>query len=417
LRLTDKMYIEGDQGDRPLLGANYQQLSTTVNGVTDHAFGRAFDIGAVGMSKEQGIKLGMNTGKVATKQEYIMALDILLSQLQTVPHDLHPDLITISQDLRAEMGITEGPEGLSTPIRKKYPGLAPHVNFYADAAHRNHIHISFGPQRAGSFISPEIAAEIVGGPSVSTGAAGAAASVDKFKKSYKDDLNTVFTVDEIYNVLVGSGIWDEETAALFACIAERESPRPGGLNENKDNGDGDFSFGFFQCNLLPGAHGRKTFYLISPTEDNVLGFKLAYSIDDDSDPSSLEKKVLELANRSTTDPRLFIPYNQAFSLAYVANAPVTASKNIKNKTKIKLTSDMFRPWGGYKKSSVVWCFGYLKYKTAIDTYTQNSGFPKTRFDSWLLKTFKGQVSNGVLIDPYLDRWIDGEVFKWDGTTV
>ena len=98
--------------------------------------------------------------------------------------------------------------------------------------------------------------------------------------------------------------------------------------------------------------------------------------------------------------------------------PDSVLKKPKNKTRIKLTSANFDPWGGYKENSAVWCFGYIKYKTAIDVYTQNSGLTKARFDSWLLKTFKGQKSklNDTLLDPYLDRWINGEVFKWDGTT-
>ena len=118
-------------------------------------------------------------------------------------------------------------------------------------------------------------------------------------------------------LMMMSGYYSDEVAALFVGIAERESSgwHPGSING--DRSTKDFSFGFLQMNLLPGAHGGKTFRLTVPSEANVLGYKLAYSTTSDTDPEVLKNKVQQLASLETTDERIFIPLNQVGMLLVV----------------------------------------------------------------------------------------------------
>ena len=110
-QLTNKIYIRGGQGtDRGIIGNNFQALTSeelgNTNSVSDHAFGRGFDIMGLGVSKAQEITLGKENF-VAKKVDYLKALDLFLTHLQTISFDLHPDLIMISNEISAEMGLKD----------------------------------------------------------------------------------------------------------------------------------------------------------------------------------------------------------------------------------------------------------------------------------------------------------------------
>lgn len=108
LQLTNDMYIMGGQGThRGIIGNNFTPLTKDSNSVTDHAFGRGLDIDIIGVNKAQAIVLSNNKGFVAKKVDYMKALDILLSCMQKIPYDLHPDLIMISDELSAELGLKD----------------------------------------------------------------------------------------------------------------------------------------------------------------------------------------------------------------------------------------------------------------------------------------------------------------------
>ena len=107
LQLTNSIYITGGQGtDRGILGNNFSLLTKDNNSVTDHAFGRGFDIMGLGPDKAQVITLGKGSF-VAKKVDYMKALHLLLTQMQTLSYDLHPDLIMISDELSAELGLKD----------------------------------------------------------------------------------------------------------------------------------------------------------------------------------------------------------------------------------------------------------------------------------------------------------------------
>jgi hypothetical protein len=109
LQLTNKIYITGGQGtDRGIIGNNFSLLTSENNSVTDHAVGGGFDIMGLGYDKARAITLGDGkTGFVAKKVDYIEALHILLTHLQTIDYALHPDLIMISDELTGELGLKE----------------------------------------------------------------------------------------------------------------------------------------------------------------------------------------------------------------------------------------------------------------------------------------------------------------------
>jgi hypothetical protein len=44
---------------------------------------------------------------VAKKFNYLAALDLLLTHLQTISYELHPDLIMISNEISVEMGLKD----------------------------------------------------------------------------------------------------------------------------------------------------------------------------------------------------------------------------------------------------------------------------------------------------------------------
>lgn len=115
LQLTNKIYIRGEQGTaRGLVSANLTALSNTdpgrTNSVSDHSFGRGFDIKGIGVTKED-ITLGNDQSYVAKKEDYLKALDLFLNHLQTISYDLHPDLIMISDQLSKELGLADNRTG------------------------------------------------------------------------------------------------------------------------------------------------------------------------------------------------------------------------------------------------------------------------------------------------------------------
>ena len=107
LQLTNSIYIRGGTGtDRGIIGNNFSLLTKDNNSVSDHAFGRGFDIMGLGPDQSQEIILG-NGSFVAKKVDYMRALHLLFTHMQTISHDLHPDLIVISDELTGELGIKE----------------------------------------------------------------------------------------------------------------------------------------------------------------------------------------------------------------------------------------------------------------------------------------------------------------------
>lgn len=395
LQLTNTIYISGGQGtDRTIVSSNFGSLTAENNSVSDHSFGRGFDITAVGNTLNESINL------VSSLDSYRKGLDMFLSAMQKLPRELHPDLIVVHDQLASELGILEkGLEDSNSAVRVKYKGLSPYINFACDSSHRNHIHISFSAQRAGSFLTPSMA-ESLGQISYSGLGGSGDINFDKFKNNYFNKPNESFSPDEVFNLLTTTGIYSPEICAIFTGIAERESSfRPGALNT--DRGTSDFSFGLFQINLLPTAGGKRTFYLKYPTEDQVLGLSLAYATEQGLSQADLENKVKTTASRSTVDQRIFIPYNQAYMIGVTSQGEVETSKRLKNNT--QFTKYMFYPWGDYKGT-----YGFInkvKFSIISQVYT-GSGKNIEVLKSWIRTNFKNNKPF-----PYIEDWMNGEYYQ------
>lgn len=230
---------------------------------------------------------------------------------------------------------------------------------------------------------------------------------DKFKVTFPPDKfpKFQFTPDELMDLMLATNLYSDEVAAIFVGIAKRESNfRPAALNPNRSTGD--FSIGLFQVNYLPGAHGSKNFLLKYPTEQTILGYKLAYSVDDDTNPTSLAKKVKDLASISTIDQRAFIPLNQAIGVGIAVTNYDQVMKKLKSNQ--KFDNYIFYPWGDYKKDSVGSIFR-VSFNVIANAYTAKGKNINT-LKNWVRTKFKGNTPY-----PYIERWMDGTIFNLDGS--
>lgn len=421
LQLTNKMFIEGGLGVRSILGPNFSQISPG-DSITDHAFGRAIDIFAIGSSRSDMVSL-----RTKKKEDYRRAFELFLTNLSSISQSLHPDLIIVHSGLAQEYGIVEGLESGNSVIRQKFPGVASFVNFSADTSHDNHMHVGFSAQRSGTFLTRETVDAYYSNDRVTSfgqGSGSAFAGVsslpltllEKFKTSYIKDQATSFSYDEICLLLSTSGIFTLEDSAIFAGIAEREAGnRPGALNE--DRSSRDFSFGILQCNLLPDAHGNKIFPLFYPTQDRVLGLKLAYKFDDVKTQADLSKAVLYKANRTSADERIFIPFNQAIMLGVTATSTEIVERAIKSKK--TLGGYIYGPWGDYqitdditkqrRPRSLVGAIYKVKFSVVTKAYESAGGSVEN------LKNHIRTRWKKALPYPYIEQWMSGTIFNDDGS--
>jgi hypothetical protein len=410
LQVTNKIFIDGGTGtDRTLVGPNFSVLNAENNTVSDHAFGRGFDIMAVGNSTVPSNPLSKNM------DTYRQGLHLFLTTLNGLTQDLHPDLIVVHDQLMAELGIAEsGLEGANAAVRAKYPNLGKFVNFAVDSSHRDHIHVSYSPQRAGSFITPEIATEITG-ITFTAQSAQSGISMDKFKQNFFGKPNASLSPDELMALLSTSGLFSLEVSAMFTAIAEREANvQPAAINTKRPQ---DFSVGMFQINLLPKAHGDKTFYLKynasgQPEDSTALGYKLAYSIDSDNNPKTLADKVMNQATQATVDRRVWIPYNQAWMLGVTAVGSARVAQLFKNNKQID--HDCFFPWGEYGTTYVPGFIFKTKFSTALSVYL-NRGGTDANLRKWIRTNITQKSSPKAY--KYIEGWMGGSVYDKNGNVL
>lgn len=410
LELTNKIYINGEQGERGFVGANHTTLTAENNSLTDHTFGRAFDIFHIGYKKESAFSF-----RNLKIDEYKKGLNLLLETIQVLPQDLHPDLIVISDLLAVEYGVNKnGLEPATSMVRKQFPGLSPYINFSSDSNHRDHVHISFSSKRGGSFIKPDIAkvAELQITPGMSEeekqeilrlrAQYGMFLQLDKFKKVYSPGLEEELTLDEMMSLLQSANIFSDEICAIFVGIARRESRwKPAAINGDRNTGD--FSLGLFQVNFLPAAHGSKYFYLQYPNEASVLGYKLAWSTDGETNPSVLANRVKYDANINTVDQRMFIPYNQVIGAAIAQYGYEETLQRVKGK-KAKFDEHMFHPWGDYGGGSPVGFIYGVSFSRVLQAY-RLTGKSEEILKNWIRQKFVKKRSY-----PYIEKWMSGVIF-------
>ena len=237
--------------------------------------------------------------------------------------------------------------------------------------------------------------------------------MDRFKENFFGKTNASLSTDELMALLSTSGLFSLEVSAIFTAIAEREANiQPAAINTDRPD---DFSVGMFQINLLKGAHGDKTFYLKynasgQPEDSTALGYKLAYSIDSDNNPSTLADKVMNQATQATVDQRVWIPYNQAWMLGVTATESKRVAKVVK--TNSPIDEYCFFAWGDYGTEYIPGFIFKTKFSTALSVYLNRGGT-----DANLRKWIRTNIPQKSRAYKYLEGWMGGSVYGPDGNVL
>lgn len=416
-RLTDKVYIRGGFGKgRGIIGPNFSFLTASNNSVTDHAFVRGFDIRQVGdISFDSGYD----------SKTYLKGLDQLLTYIESLPQELHPDLIGVSIDLGNILGITDSLESANAPFRKKHPNLAKFVNLAADPNHKDHIHISFGAKRAGVFFVGSTQGD-VSSAGISTEPFGPQVAnpqtlASKFKKSFYKPTSPFgegsLTPMEMFYLLNYYGNFGEELSAIFTEMARRESR----YNPWSTNDSGYMGLLQTGTRIKSGDTGGADvveFIDEKGNKEKVRVWKMAYT------PWKKNKLTQETADqwiinvqkndpnagRQFYDKRMFIPINQITLLRAKFSRPNLNDKIVYIGS--NRGNSCLAPWGdGFLEHG--WISG-LKYENVRQIYTKATGKNADLLDKWILK-YTNKDSDTRKIDPEnnkqkLENWVKNKKY-------
>ena len=341
--------------------------------------------------------------------------------------------------LKTEYGVSEGKDADDAAIKLRFPNLK-HVRWYPDSAHRNHLHIAFSPARSGIYTGAGGA--FTTGP-VTPPATGAGSTIDlgfgvgitpgnildsKFTKSYKVPGTGELSQDEIFQLIAGT-IAYPELAALFTAITVREGNVGSWNPKIHGAGNGDYSFGCFQINLL--AHGKKTFLTPLPTVLSTEGWKLAASAWEyfgltnfdqwDAFTRSVAKSEANQKtaayitdSRNSTSDRLWIPINQAFML-YTTCTNRTPVYPLPADQKLGVVPEMqhvLQPWGDYGGGPANGPISNVKWSDVVGVYLRNTNQTEETLKTWVRRYFafagNGATSRSA---PVIEEWMNGEMFS------
>lgn len=399
-----------------------------VNGdsITDHAFGRAFDISYVA---KQGEKLPpMTSGKAA----YILHLDNLLRGLSTAPQHLLPDVILVNEFVGSDYANNNN-NGTISKASVVNENLKYVKIILTKTGHTDHIHMAFAPQRGGIYASVDGSLEMIAGntgsgssdnvtPGDKTQVSSPAINVSNLSKVY-NGTETLQKI-EVYTLLKEYGNFSSEMAAIFTAICKRESSfRPRALN--------NFGFfGLFQVGI--GATGSDGGYsllvdLETPISESILMWKLALSDLKDKALSEDEARKI-MSDRAKTnnhselyasfDERVWIPINQV---------RILRAKMDKRKYNIQVSevgggyiaagdkrhADIFSPWG--ERFLEKGWMGGVDYRIAREVYVAD-GNSADKLRDWVLSNItRTSRAWGKFTDPdhsnktIVEAWANGEV--------
>ena len=431
LCLVDKISINGGFGLERAVVSETTANSGGINGasanitsgtaaLSDHVFGRAFDIQYIGRTQDSSQKISINSA------EYEVQLDTLLEALSTVPMPLLPDLIVIHPEVGRKIGVAEGLESMDTAVKMKYPNLK-YVNFHFDDNHDDHIHISFSGARAGMYIGSSglITTTQAGDGDGSDVDAGVEAALQsgliKAKTSYKNDPEGSLSLVELFAML-REKYFTDEAAAIMCAVSGRESNlRPGSFNgkckvNSSGSWGGDYSFGMFQINLIAQMNRKgnssTSFSIIYDGEKDLspaVTYKashLAYKPGADSkwSDNKIGQKMVELQNegKKDTSDLIWYPINQVSMLA--------TGKFSYNNSPIN-TSAGFYAWGDYNNSdgtprSVCGFIFGTKFQDAVSVYL-TTGKDIGILEDWVRKNLPKYNKRTT---DYIEQWMSGAVF-------
>lgn len=424
-RVTDKIYISGGFGKgRGIIGGNHAELTAQNSYVTDHAFARAFDIDVVG---------DIDLNERPQSQVYLNALKNLLNQIEALPQELHPDQVGISSDLANQLNIIDGLEAANAEIRKMHPNLAKFVSFGADSAHKDHIHISYGSERAGAYLPPfdeslnqvDDLPPYVAGGDVGVPVTNPSSLLEKFKKSYKTNTAPFgegsLTQIEIFHLLNYYGNFGPELSAIFAEIAFRESS----CNPWSYNDDGFIGLWQIGTRITSGSGGTLRPIFTVPVTETIENWKMAYTpwkffgLDKKTDAEKdawIRNQQLNDASgnvgRANVDPRAFIPLNQVAVLRAKFARPDIANDEIVF-IGDRMSQSVLYAWG--EKFLVHSWIGDLSFERLKTIYQQGTGKDGNLIGDWILR-YINKDSTSLVIDPEtgkskLQSWIEGKIYS------
>lgn len=436
-------------------GPNYTPLQSGQS-VTAHAMGRAADIFMV--TSRDGLR-GKGTGNNGhyaspeTASVYKESLEIFLSELNSLGAyrpDLIPDEIIIHADLQAHYGIKDrGFEGEDTAIKQLYPNLK-YVNLLANNSHKNHIHITYSPERAGVYAGPGgsmgVVRPITNNPldgatgigehpltGVGPDATRNAYTASRYITSYIHTPSATLLRSQVAELLYGT--WcGLEAACIFAAIARRESQyTPAALNPNVSE-SGDFSNGLWQINFLPDAGWGNVDYYLPVTSSGAQtgftekGWHLAWTNwqADGWTQDNYGTKMRSLGSssrnlsfeqiRAGMNPALWVPLNQAYMLYRVStgrNAPQIF--NLTDKSYVNpedVTSNSFFPWGDYGGGGAVGWIYSVHFSDAYQTYIEFGG-RGSDIQDWTLDMFRHVNTKSTR---YAENWVNGHYYEGKNDT-
>jgi hypothetical protein len=288
-------------------GAKPRSSGSQGNSITDHAFGRAFDIMGLYENVIDHVERRYlrNITKINSKQGYQHQLDTLLRKLNAMPPHLVPDYMAVSAKYVDQQYDTM--EDFETSILAvKYPNLK-YLKIKRDtsAAHDNHIHISFAATRGGIYAGPngQLAtfSKVPDSSSRSPGFQGAEErtqrgfSINEYTKDYTGNTTSVDPII-IFNALVNYGLFTPELAACFVGIAWRESKRMVYVVQRVYG-----ALGLWQVSTVPKDGGKGTAYLSFPQPDNVIYWKLA--LPDRANENLSDSQITSLINERAPKDR------------------------------------------------------------------------------------------------------------------
>lgn len=250
--LNTKLKIRGSfDFDRGWIRAGGGAL--TEGTLNDHVCGRGIDITHIGVDESSMIDLTKSN-----EANYKQAINLLLTVLNTMDPSIHPDLLAVDDRLAKDYGLAGGTYEINPNkgtvlngiLQKQYTSLRK-IDFHPDAGHRDHVHLAFGPERAGTYLDWT---ESTGAQTGSTDSSvdinsqlvkGVPTEKSELFESFYNTKKKIVNTNALYRGLIEYGDFSPEVAALFMCIAERESNfGPDSFAIDSD----DYSLGLFQTN-------------------------------------------------------------------------------------------------------------------------------------------------------------------------
>ena len=424
LILDSKISLRGDfslargssNGSPVDLVAGGKQITAGAT-LNDHSTGRGIDIGTIGPNDTELYSTWNKNIDVNRK-----AFTLLLDTLNSIEDSFLPDLIVFDDRLADEYGmvskmfeIDNKDANKNAILQKKYPSLRK-INFHPDAGHRDHFHIAFSPQRAGTYKDYY---EYTGSPDGGSGdfegvAGGDGGSGSELFKNFINSQEKISNTNALYKALIDYGGFRPESAAIFMMIAERES-RWGVGSFNGNLGTGDYSIGLWQTNF----YGVQDFIIRDievpvGTQGRMLnkkykGYKLLFKDWNTYDPkvNTIATAVAKMTEFTTKGK----PYSDPImwtAIAQIAILKMQVQGYINNRG-LNRRGWYFTPWGEYSGGPAYGWITKLKFKTAVEFYVKNNP-GKTEED--LKKHCQPFIDNMIIAagKAVYQQWLNGQVF-------